>query len=62
MKGTGQRLVITMFMKEEYQTLIVLQHEKYIGHSVKVSGKCPLSGMDISPCWGLNYGSWTYSW
>ena len=29
---------------------IVLQHEKCIGHSVKVPGKCPLSGMDISPC------------
>ena len=28
---------------------IVLQHEKCIGHSVKVHGKCPLSGMDISP-------------
>ena len=28
---------------------IVLQHEKCIGHSVKVPGKCPLSGMDISP-------------
>ena len=29
---------------------IVLQHEKCIGHSVKVPGKCPLSDMDISPC------------
>ena len=28
---------------------IVLQHEKCIGHSVKVPGKRPLSGMDISP-------------
>ena len=28
---------------------IVLQHEKCIRHSVKVPGKCPLSGMDISP-------------
>ena len=33
---------------------IVLQHEKCIGHSVKVPGKCRLSGMDISP-WGERY-------
>ena len=48
-KGTGQGPVITMFMKEEYQTLSC-NMKKCIRHSVKVPCKCPLSGMDISPC------------
>ena len=48
-KGTGQGPVITMFMKRGVPD-IVLEHEKCIGLSVKVPGKCPLSGMDISPC------------
>ena len=34
---------------------IVLQHEKCIRHSVKVPGKCPLSGMDISPCYRSDF-------
>ena len=45
-KGTGQRPVITIFMKGVPD--IVLQYKKYIGHSVKEPGKCLLSGMDIS--------------
>ena len=53
--GTGQRPGHYLVYERGVPD-IVLQHEKCIGHSVKVPGKCPLTGMDINP-WAIAQGA-----